>query len=106
MLIGQMAADSTRLTPTTRYIRVCVPQLPRKMIRLTFPFNGVHFSDCDSSSFLRGQNVPVDAWILAEREMKRRQAVELQRALLQQVSPDGRNFNETRRFSNQIKRCI
>lgn len=37
------------------------------------------------SSFLRGQNAPVDAITLAEREARRQQAVELQQALLQQV---------------------
>lgn len=37
------------------------------------------------SSFLRGQNVPVDPQILAEREAKRRKAMELQQAIKQQL---------------------
>lgn len=38
-----------------------------------------------SSSFLRGQNVPVDPFVLAEREEKRRKAMELQQAIKQQL---------------------
>lgn len=37
------------------------------------------------SSFLRGQNVPVDPFVLAEREEKRRKAMELQQAIKQQL---------------------
>ncbi|XP_070493673.1 J domain-containing protein DDB_G0295729 [Chironomus tepperi] len=37
------------------------------------------------SSFLRGQNAPVDAYILAERESKRRKAMELQQAIKEQL---------------------
>lgn len=37
------------------------------------------------SSFLRGQNVPVDPFVLAEREEKRRRAMELQEAIKQQL---------------------
>lgn len=37
------------------------------------------------SSYLRGQNVPVDPQILAERESKRRKALELQQAIKQQL---------------------
>lgn len=37
------------------------------------------------SSFLRGQNVPVDPMLLAERESKRRKALELQQAIKQQL---------------------
>lgn len=37
------------------------------------------------SSFLRGQNVPVDPFILAEREAKRRKAMELQHAIKEQL---------------------
>jgi len=37
------------------------------------------------SSFLRGQNAPVDAFILAERESKRRKAMELQQAIKEQL---------------------
>jgi hypothetical protein len=38
------------------------------------------------SSFLRGQNVPVEPHILAEREVKRRKAIELQHAIKQQLN--------------------
>lgn len=42
-----------------------------------------------SPTFLRGQNVVVDAAVMAEREMRRAKATELQKVLLQQVSfPD------------------
>lgn len=37
------------------------------------------------SSFLRGQNVPVDPIVLAERESKRRKAMELQQAIKEQL---------------------
>lgn len=37
------------------------------------------------SSFLRGQNVPIDPFVLAEREEKRRKALELQQAIKQQL---------------------
>lgn len=37
------------------------------------------------SSYIRGQNVPVDPQILAERESKRRKALELQQAIKQQL---------------------
>lgn len=37
------------------------------------------------SSFLRGQNAPVDPFILAEREAKRRKAMELQQAIKEQL---------------------
>lgn len=37
------------------------------------------------ASFLRGQNVPVDPTVLAERESKRRKAMELQQAIKEQL---------------------
>lgn len=37
------------------------------------------------ASFLRGQNVPVDPMVLAERESKRRKAMELQQAIKEQL---------------------
>lgn len=37
------------------------------------------------SSYLRGQNVPIDPYILAEREAKRRKAQELQQAIKEQL---------------------
>ncbi|KAG5682320.1 hypothetical protein PVAND_011679 [Polypedilum vanderplanki] len=38
-----------------------------------------------SSSYLRGQNVPIDPYVLAEREAKRRKAIELQQAIKEQL---------------------
>lgn len=38
-----------------------------------------------SSSFIRGQNVPIDPFTIAEREVKRRKAMELQQAIKEQL---------------------
>lgn len=54
-----------------------------KLVRFALLFNLSY--DASSPTFLRGQNVVVDAAVMAEREMKRAKATELQRILLQQV---------------------
>lgn len=45
------------------------------------------------SSFLRGQNVPIDPFVLAEREEKRRKAMDLQQAIKQQLE-ERENFRK------------
>lgn len=42
-------------------------------------------TNSDSKTYLRGQNIPVDAQILIERETRRQKALELQSAIKQQL---------------------
>ncbi|XP_018050125.1 PREDICTED: histone-lysine N-methyltransferase, H3 lysine-79 specific [Atta colombica] len=51
-------------------------------------------SDINKVSYLRGQNIPVDAEILQEREMKRQKALELQNAIKQQLEEKDRQRKE------------
>ncbi|XP_063995003.1 uncharacterized protein LOC135172683 isoform X2 [Diachasmimorpha longicaudata] len=50
----------------------------------------------DSKTYLRGQNIPVDAHILQEREAKRQKALELQNAIKQQLEEKDRKRREER----------
>ncbi|XP_011069133.1 PREDICTED: histone-lysine N-methyltransferase, H3 lysine-79 specific isoform X1 [Acromyrmex echinatior] len=51
-------------------------------------------SDINKVSYLRGQNIPMDAEILQEREMKRQKALELQNAIKQQLEEKDRQRKE------------
>jgi len=51
-------------------------------------------SDNNKISYLRGQNIPVDADILQEREAKRQKALELQNAIKQQLQEKDRQRKE------------
>ncbi|KYQ59668.1 hypothetical protein ALC60_01334, partial [Trachymyrmex zeteki] len=51
-------------------------------------------SDFNKMSYLRGQNIPMDAEILQEREMKRQKALELQNAIKQQLEEKDRQRKE------------
>ncbi|KMR04552.1 coiled-coil domain-containing protein 66 [Lasius niger] len=51
-------------------------------------------SDTNKVSYLRGQNIPVDADILQERETKRQKALELQNAIKQQLEEKDRQRKE------------
>ncbi|XP_018371381.1 PREDICTED: nuclear speckle splicing regulatory protein 1 isoform X2 [Trachymyrmex cornetzi] len=51
-------------------------------------------SDINKVSYLRGQNIPMDADILQEREMKRQKALELQNAIKQQLEEKDRQRKE------------
>ncbi|XP_029169114.1 DNA ligase 1 [Nylanderia fulva] len=51
-------------------------------------------SDTNKVSYLRGQNIPVDADILQEREAKRQKALELQNAIKQQLEEKDRQRKE------------
>ncbi|XP_057341558.1 myb-like protein X isoform X2 [Microplitis mediator] len=48
----------------------------------------------DSKTYLRGQNIPVDAQILQEREARRQKALELQSAIKQQLEEKDRRRKE------------
>lgn len=48
----------------------------------------------DSKTYLRGQNIPVDAQILQEREAKRQKALELQNAIKRQLEERDRQRKE------------
>ncbi|XP_011308351.1 protein split ends [Fopius arisanus] len=50
----------------------------------------------DSKTYLRGQNIPVDAHVLQEREAKRQKALELQNAIKQQLEEKDRKRLEER----------
>ncbi|XP_034935879.1 myb-like protein X [Chelonus insularis] len=50
----------------------------------------------DSKTYLRGQNIPVDAEILQEREARRQKALELQSAIKQQLEEKDRQRKEER----------
>ncbi|XP_071638243.1 uncharacterized protein [Temnothorax longispinosus] len=51
-------------------------------------------SDINKVSYLRGQNIPVDAQILQERETRRQKALELQTAIKQQLEEKDRQRKE------------
>ncbi|XP_011346265.1 histone-lysine N-methyltransferase, H3 lysine-79 specific isoform X2 [Ooceraea biroi] len=51
-------------------------------------------SDTNKISYLRGQNIPVDADILQEREARRQKALELQNAIKQQLEEKDRQRKE------------
>ncbi|XP_072760223.1 uncharacterized protein [Anoplolepis gracilipes] len=51
-------------------------------------------SDTNKVSYLRGQNIPVDADILQEREARRQKALELQNAIKQQLEEKDRQRKE------------
>lgn len=51
-------------------------------------------SDTNKVSYLRGQNIPVDADILQERETRRQKALELQNAIKQQLEEKDRQRKE------------
>lgn len=51
-------------------------------------------SDTNKVSYLRGQNIPMDADILQERETKRQKALELQNAIKQQLEEKDRQRKE------------
>ncbi|XP_011161218.2 uncharacterized protein DDB_G0287625 isoform X2 [Solenopsis invicta] len=51
-------------------------------------------SDVNKISYLRGQNIPMDAEILQEREMRRQKALELQNAIKQQLEEKDRQRKE------------
>ncbi|KAH0953100.1 hypothetical protein HN011_003730 [Eciton burchellii] len=51
-------------------------------------------SDSNKISYLRGQNIPVDADILQEREARRQKALELQNAIKQQLEEKDRQRKE------------
>lgn len=51
-------------------------------------------SDTNKVSYLRGQNIPVDAGILQEREARRQKALELQNAIKQQLEEKDRQRKE------------
>ncbi|XP_011263872.2 myb-like protein X isoform X1 [Camponotus floridanus] len=51
-------------------------------------------SDTNKVSYLRGQNIPMDADILQEREAKRQKALELQNAIKQQLEEKDRQRKE------------
>lgn len=51
-------------------------------------------SDINKVSHLRGQNIPMDAEILQEREMRRQKALELQNAIKQQLEEKDRQRKE------------
>lgn len=51
-------------------------------------------SDTNKVSHLRGQNIPVDADILQERETRRQKALELQNAIKQQLEEKDRQRKE------------
>lgn len=51
-------------------------------------------SDINKVSYLRGQNIPMDAAILQERETKRLKALELQNAIKQQLEEKDRQRKE------------
>lgn len=49
-----------------------------------------------NKTYLRGQNLPIDADILQEREMRRQKALELQTAIKQQLEERERKKKEER----------
>lgn len=49
-----------------------------------------------NKTYLRGQNVPLDAGILQEREARRQKALELQNAIKQQLEEKDRQRKEER----------
>ncbi|XP_018399851.1 PREDICTED: trichohyalin [Cyphomyrmex costatus] len=51
-------------------------------------------SDINKVSYLRGQNIPMNAEILQEREMKRQKALELQNAIKQQLEEKDKQRKE------------
>jgi len=51
-------------------------------------------SDTNKISYLRGQNIPVDADILQEREVRRQKALELQNAIKQQLEEKDKQRKE------------
>lgn len=55
------------------------------------------------SSFLRGQNVPIDPFVLAEREEKRRKAMELQQAIKMQLEEreNMRKFEKEKQYQQE-----
>lgn len=48
----------------------------------------------DNKTYLRGQNIPVDAQILQEREVRRQKALELQSAIKKQLEEKDRQRKE------------
>lgn len=66
----------------------------------------------DSKTYIRGQNIPVDAQVLQERESKRQKALELQSAIKQQLEEKDRQrkaererrIREEMEEENRIKR--
>ncbi|KAK0162252.1 hypothetical protein PV327_008604 [Microctonus hyperodae] len=53
-------------------------------------------TNSDSKTYLRGQNIPVDAQILIERETRRQKALELQNAIKQQLLEKDKKRKEER----------
>lgn len=51
-------------------------------------------SDINKVSYLRGHNIPVDAQILQEREIRRQKALELQTAIKQQLEEKDKQRKE------------
>ncbi|KAF7992063.1 hypothetical protein HCN44_001388 [Aphidius gifuensis] len=56
-------------------------------------------SNCDSKTYLRGHNIPVDIHILEERELRRQKALQLQNAIKQQLEE-----NDKKRKEEKIKK--
>lgn len=65
------------------FLRLCC--VPLDSLPALLNKNEIFDAVCSNPTYLRGQNVPVDESTLQEREAKRRQATQLQQALLQQV---------------------